>query len=184
MAEMGFAAMTTAAVARKAGVAEGTIYRHFPSKESLAEAVFAEAWNHLSEEMEALLPPRELPGARLRAFLPVGLQVHAARPCDSAICHQEHIYWMNTMGLCVMPAGPERFVGLLEEAIRLAQAAGEVRAEVDPRLVANFMFHGVGNLMERFLKPSPDGRPPAYAPEVFLAQMDDFFAHALFQVNA
>lgn len=180
MAEVGYGAMTTAAVARKAGVAEGTIYRHFESKESLAEAVFTAAWDHLYQAMEERLPAREQPGDRVRAFLPVALEVFAARPYDSALCNQEHMYWVNTVGLCVLPAGPERFVGLLEEALRLAQAAGAVRPEVDARLVANFMFHGVGHVMERFLKPSPSGGAPAYTPEAFLSGMDDFLAHALF----
>lgn len=184
LADVGFSAMTTAAVARKAGVAEGTIYRHFDSKEALAEAVFTAAWVHLYEAVEERLPGRETPGARVRAFLPVSMEVFANRPYDSAICNQEHMYWINTKGLCVMPPGPERFVGLLEEALRLAQASGEIRAGVDTRLVANFLFHGAGHLMERFLKPSPSGDPPAYTPEAFLAQMDDFFTHALFEVSA
>lgn len=180
MAEVGYGAMTTAAVARKAGVAEGTIYRHFESKEALAEAVFTAAWDHLYQSMEERLPPRSQPGERVKAFLPVALEVFANRPYDSAICNQEHMYWVNTVGLCVLPPGPDRFVGLLEEALRLAQAAGRVRPGVDARLIANFMFHGVGHVMERFVKPSPSGGPPAYTPEAFLAQMDDFFAHALF----
>ncbi len=184
LADVGYAATTTASVARKAGVAEGTIYRHFPSKEALAEAVFAEAWEHLYAAMEERLPPRERSAERLRAFLPVSLEVFANRPYDSAICNQEHMYWVNTVGLCVLPPGPQRFVDLLEEAISLAQAAGEARAAVDPRLVANFMFHGVGHLMERFLKPSPQGEPPAYEVAVFLAKMSDFFEHALFLEQA
>ena len=180
LAEVGYAAMTTAAVARKAGVAEGTIYRHFASKEALAEAIFSEAWEHLYQATEQRLPGRETPGERLRAFMGVSLEVFANRPYDSAICNQEHIYWMNTVGLCVLPPGPQRFVDLLEESLRLAKLSGDVRTAVDERLVANFMFHGVGHLMERFLKPSPSGDPPAYDGETFLGQMDDFFTHALF----
>lgn len=36
----GFLATTTPELARRAGIAEGTIYRHFPSKEALLNAVY------------------------------------------------------------------------------------------------------------------------------------------------
>src|SRR5512147_951324 len=65
---VGFEAMTTAAVARRAGVSEGTIYRHFASKEALAEAVFADIWRIFNDFMERQLPPREQPKERLELF--------------------------------------------------------------------------------------------------------------------
>lgn len=41
VAEDGFAAATTAAIARRAGVAEGTLYRHFDNKDALFVAVYS-----------------------------------------------------------------------------------------------------------------------------------------------
>ncbi len=43
------------AVARAAGVGIGTLYRHFPTREALAEAVYAIELDALDEEADALL---------------------------------------------------------------------------------------------------------------------------------
>ena len=46
IAEGGYAAAQVAAVAERAGVATGTVYRHFPSKADLFAEVFREASQH------------------------------------------------------------------------------------------------------------------------------------------
>ena len=64
-AERGYAATTTAQLAREAGVAEGTVFHHFPSKRALLEAVASEYGRGLAERMftaddlEASEPPAD-----------------------------------------------------------------------------------------------------------------------------
>jgi AcrR family transcriptional regulator len=60
----GFLATTTPELARRAGIAEGTIYRHFPSKEALLNSVYqgAQGWAlKLIRDLDAdrSLTPRE-----------------------------------------------------------------------------------------------------------------------------
>lgn len=180
MSEVGYDAMTTAAVAKRGGVAEGTIYRHFPSKEALAEAVFQGVWDAMCLAIEATLPPRDQPELRLREFGKISLEIFFQKPVDAALCNQEHMHWIRTCGLHTLPPGPQRFISLIEEAIRLAQEVGVARPELDPVVSAAFMFHGAGHVMERFMRPAPDGTPPLYDPERFTVAMDAFLNAALF----
>jgi TetR/AcrR family transcriptional regulator, repressor of fatR-cypB operon len=61
---VGFRATTTPEIAARAGVAEGTIYRHFSSKEDLLLAAYREAqdWGLelvRGQDVDKTLPPRE-----------------------------------------------------------------------------------------------------------------------------
>src|SRR5881409_3662812 len=55
-------------IARRAGVGAGTVYRHFPTKEALFEAVFADRVRHMLADGRALLDSVG-PGEALYAFL-------------------------------------------------------------------------------------------------------------------
>jgi AcrR family transcriptional regulator len=67
-AEAVFAASGTSAsteeVARQAGVGVGTVFRHFPTKEALLQALLADRLTKLGEEAEALSNSQD-PGAAL-----------------------------------------------------------------------------------------------------------------------
>jgi AcrR family transcriptional regulator len=55
-------------IARRAGVGPGTLYRHFPTKESLVEAVMHDRLGRLADEGAALRDAAD-PGAAFFAFL-------------------------------------------------------------------------------------------------------------------
>src|SRR5512147_2434156 len=116
MREVGFDAMTTAAVAKRAGVAEGTIYRHFQSKEALAQAVFADIWRRFNAHFEASLPPREQPVERLEAFFPLTMAaLEAIMPHYGSLAQQEHLYYASkhSPGRGRLPDGTREYVALL-----------------------------------------------------------------------
>ena len=56
------------AIAKAAGVGSGTLYRHFPTREALIEAVYQNELTHLCESAEELLLT-ESPRAALRGWL-------------------------------------------------------------------------------------------------------------------
>ena len=171
LAEGGLAEATTARLARRAGVAEGTIYRHFPSKDALVEAVFARVWARLEQDLEARLPPRDDPEARLRAYLPTALAVFADHPAEAALIHLEFLHLANSRGGCAVPGGSARLVGILEETIRLAQQAGRARPGLDPWICASMAFHGVSKTW--------GAQPPGFSPAEVVAGMAAFLDAAL-----
>ncbi|HVW44071.1 MAG TPA: TetR/AcrR family transcriptional regulator [Amycolatopsis sp.] len=59
LAERGYAGCSVAAVAERAGVATGTVYKHFPGKAELVVELFRGVVNH---EVEAVTAAAEVPG--------------------------------------------------------------------------------------------------------------------------
>ena len=181
--EVGFEAMTTAAVAKRAGVSEGAIYRHFEGKLALAEAVFSDIWRIFNEFLEKNLPSRAEPVARLEAFFPTTLMaLDALMPRYGALAQQDQLHFAAKRGCLVrcLPEGPQRYVDLLEEAIRLAQDAGRVRPAVDSRIAAHFLFFGAGQAMDFFGEPHHRDREAERLPRAVFLQLEDLMSHALY----
>lgn len=66
------------AVARKAGLGIGTLYRHFPTRESLFEAVYRREVDHLGDLAEALSDGDD-PVEALRTWVRANVRVAAAK---------------------------------------------------------------------------------------------------------
>lgn len=182
MAEVGYDSMTTAMVAKRAGLSEGTIYRHFRSKEALAEAVFADIWHIFNEYMEAHLPPRDRPLERLEAFFPQTLAALAAlMPKYGTLAQQDHLHFAAKHGLPhALPSGCQEYVALLEDTIRLAQVAGGVRAEIDASVAAHFLFFGAGQALEFYGNPKSPEPQGERVPAVVIEQLFALMRHGLY----
>lgn len=65
----GIKATTTRDIALRAGISEGTIYRHFESKEVLAESIFEENLLYFSDFLKGYLKNTQGPEEMLRAYI-------------------------------------------------------------------------------------------------------------------
>jgi AcrR family transcriptional regulator len=113
-------------IARRAGVGIGTLYRHFPTREAMLEAVYRREVEQLSEIVPHLLE-RSPPGEALHKWM--------------------HLFvdYIATKRLIVPSLGPktdrsstlyatsaELITGALATLVRRAIASGDVRKDIDP----------------------------------------------------
>jgi AcrR family transcriptional regulator len=126
-----------ARIAQRAGVGAGTVYRHFPSKEILVEAVLAEHVDGLAVAA-GRWRAREEPGAALFGFLQEVVERSGpnSHVCDALSAEQT---WPHV----VLRAAAARFELALGDLLRDAHQAGAVRAQVRAVDLAAVMAGGV-----------------------------------------
>src|SRR5260370_38187002 len=83
-AERGFHTATVAEIARGAGVADGTIYLYFKSKDDLLLRVFDEKMTELLEAARSALADEKTAPARLRRFVRLHLPLVGEDPALAA----------------------------------------------------------------------------------------------------
>ena len=114
------------AVAKRAGVGIGTLYRHFPTRESLFEAVYRREVDELADLADRLAKA-EPPVEALRQWLRANVQLVATKKGMLAAlalaAHRPPALYAYSFERLSKAVG-----GLLDRAV----AAGEIRADVTP----------------------------------------------------
>ncbi|QIS14617.1 TetR/AcrR family transcriptional regulator [Nocardia arthritidis] len=113
--------VTLVEIARSAGVGAGTVYRHFPTKSALLQAVMQERIDRMTELIAAGLEASD-PGA---TFFAVCTELVVSAPRVQALCDlvQSDDGWPNAL------IGA-RFHQALGALLRAAQLQGSVRADI------------------------------------------------------
>jgi AcrR family transcriptional regulator len=112
-------------IARRAGVGAGTVYRHFPTKEALFQAVIENRMQRLVDDGYALLKS-DAPGEAIFTFLRSIVLQWGAK--DRGLVDA-----LAGFGIDVASAAPDAedaFLAVLGELLRAAQTAGTARTDV------------------------------------------------------
>ena len=173
--EGGYGAASVLAIAERAGVAAGTLYRHFASKEEL----FVEVFRSVCEREERAM-------RRTAAALPASagaverLQSVLATFARRAL-HNRRLAW----ALIAEPVDPRvdaeriayraRYAELIAADLSDGIAAGELPAQ-DPDFTAAALVGGCGEALVGPLSPLADGGPDA---EVIVAALRKFVGRAV-----
>jgi AcrR family transcriptional regulator len=121
-------------IARRAGVGAGTVYRHFPTKEALYQAVIQDRMQRLVDDARALLDS-DGPGEALFTFLrSMVLQWGAT---DRGLV--DALAGLGVDIANAVPEAEEAFLAVLGELLRAAQQAGTARPDVGVREVKSIL---------------------------------------------
>lgn len=138
-AKNGFHATRVSEVAKAAGVADGTIYLYFKSKEELLVSLFEDRVEKLLAFMRVELPKLEGAPARLRAVIDMQLGLlEGERDLAEVIT----VILRQSTRLMKEFAAP-RFLAYLDAIATIiaeGQAAGDFREDVSPHLAARAIF--------------------------------------------
>ncbi|SNT30810.1 transcriptional regulator, TetR family [Streptosporangium subroseum] len=111
-------------IARRAGVGAGTVYRHFPTKESLFQAIVADRLSQVIERARAQTAAD--PGEGLYAFL-----FHMAEQGATDLGLTEAFAGIGFDLTEALPEAEREFTGIMADLLAQAQRAGTVRSDVD-----------------------------------------------------
>ena len=116
--------VSTEEIARRAGVGIGTVFRHFPTKEALLEAVFLGRLARLGEQAQVLARSEE-PGPAFFAFFTLVVDQASAK---NAFADALAAAGVNVQAAASGMVG--EFAGTLTGLLDRAQQAGAVRADI------------------------------------------------------
>jgi AcrR family transcriptional regulator len=134
--ERTYAGTAVPAVAERAGIGVGTIYRSFAGKEEVANAVYRRAKLGLLDELVAALAPLGSSATSRDRVAAVWAGLAAYAEVDPAgfafLEHQQHAAYLDADSLTVS----SRVDALAADLVRAGQAAGEIRPGEPELLVA------------------------------------------------
>ncbi len=172
IAEGGYVAAPVAAVADRARVAVGTVYRYFPSKSDLFAEVFREASQH---EVDAMAAAVHASSGSAAARIAAGVEVFARRalagrrlawallaePVDPAV-EAERLHFRHS------------YRDLMAEVIAKGIEDGEVPAQ-DVDVTAAALIGAIGETMLGPLSPTANGGDP----ELLIASLTSFCTRSI-----
>jgi TetR/AcrR family fatty acid metabolism transcriptional regulator len=138
-ARNGFHATRVSEVAKAAGVADGTIYLYFKSKEELLVSLFEDRVEKLLTYMREELPKEESAPGRLRAVINMQLGLLES---ERELAEIITVIIRQSTRLLKEFAAP-RFLAYLDAIARIiaeGQASGDFRKDVSPHIVARAVF--------------------------------------------
>jgi TetR/AcrR family fatty acid metabolism transcriptional regulator len=138
-AKKGFYATRVSEVARAAGVADGTIYLYFKSKDELLVSLFEDRVERLLAYMQTELPATAGPSAKLRRIIELQLGLLEG---ERDLAEVVTVILRQSTKLMKEYAAPKftAYLDAIASVVAEGQASGELRADVSPHLAARAIF--------------------------------------------
>jgi len=140
IARHGYFGTTVSTVARRAGVADGTIYLYFKSKEAVLVAIFERAMQRFYDEARPIVTRAgESAEEKLRRLVALHLS-RLGEDRDLAVIFQvEFRHTLHILEL-LSRSGMRDYLGLIAQVIEQGKREGAFRSDMDPLFGAKAVF--------------------------------------------
>jgi len=149
-ARNGYFNSKVADIARVAGVADGTVYLYFKSKEEILHSIFdrntSEAIVEGRRQLDEIADPRE----KLRRIAALHLERLGADR-DLAVVFQVELRGSTKFMEEFSAAGLAEYLQLIREAFEEGQRAGVFRAELNAKVVAKVLFGALDEMATNWI---------------------------------
>ena len=146
IAENGYFNSPVSAIAARAGVADGTVYLYFKSKDEVLrtaiDTTFERFFRQVAERFETLTDPRE----QLEYIAEVHLESHSVNR-NMAILMQTEVRQSAKFLAEFSHHHLVKYIGVVREVIRRGQDQGVFRKDVSDGVVAHCMFGAIDELL-------------------------------------
>ena len=136
--EKGYHNTTTAEIAETAGVAAGTIYIYFSSKEELLVAVFEEFLGRHMQTLREGVAKEQTPEGKVKRLLSLGLELMEANP-DGARIFLSQLRQSTSMIKMVVKRSSRAYKDIIEEILEEGVRRGACR-QMNVRAAASMLF--------------------------------------------
>lgn len=173
IAENGYFNSPVSAIAKRAGVADGTIYLYFKSKDDVLrtaiDSTFQRFYTIVEERFKTLTNPRE----QLEYIAEVHLSSHSANRSMAVLMQTE----MRQSAKFIAEFSHHhlvRYIQVVREVIRRGQQEGIFREDISDGVVAHCMFGAIDELLSSAVFTGRN-----YDPKATAAQVMDILMHGI-----
>ncbi len=149
-ARNGYFNSKVADVARVAGVADGTVYLYFKSKEEILRSIFERGVSEVVAEARAELSTLTDPREKLRRIAQLHLERLSADR-DLAVVFQVELRGSTKFMEEFSAAGLAEYLRLIRETFAEGQRAGLFRVELNAKVVAKILFGALDEMATNWI---------------------------------
>ena len=149
-AERGFFTAQVADIARRAGIASGTVYLYFKSKDDLLTSLFDRTMQEAIRDGRDALASVVDPVDRLRRIARMHLE-RLGRDRDLAIVFQVELRQSTKFMARLSATRLRSYLGIIRDTIAEGQAQGVFRANVPPTLGAKMFFGALDEMATNWI---------------------------------
>jgi AcrR family transcriptional regulator len=168
-AASGFSATTVRAIATEVGILSGSLYRHFESKEAIADEIISTYLDELHRSYETVLEQHADPVTTLRALIRTSLETALTHASATIIYQQDGNYLRTLPRFTYLTAAgatvQKTWLAVLEEGV----SSGQLRSDIDPAIAYRLIRDGIW-LSVRWYRPTDD-----YPVTRFASDCADFY---------